>query len=157
MSNIYIKPSAIKDDSHKHSVSTITDFTTQVESLINSKLAANDAMLFKGTIGEDSMVTELPEVHEVGWTYKVATPGVYAGEQCEIGDLILCIASGEVANDADWTIVQTNNDGCVSGPASALSGNFAMFDGESGKLITDSTYSPMSFANKVHTHDCGTW
>lgn len=157
MSNIYIKPSAIKDDSHKHSVSTITDFTIQVESLINSKLAANDAMLFKGTIGADSVVTELPEVHEVGWTYKVATPGVYAGQQCEIGDLILCITSGEVANDADWTVVQTNNDGCVSGPASATAGHFAMFDGESGRVIADSMYSSFSFAPAKHTHDCGTW
>ena len=149
----------VGNDSHAHTVSTITDFTASVDDRINAKVAANDAMVFKGTIGTSGTITALPTTHEVGWTYKVSSAGTYAGQNCEVGDLILCTTDGTSANDAHWTVVQTNNDGCVSGPASATSGNFAAFDGATGKLIKDSGYNSNSFqpagsyAAASHTHD----
>ena len=54
-------------------------------------IAANDAMIFKGTIGasaDSPTVTALPDTHSIGWSYKVITAGTYAGNVCEIGDLI---------------------------------------------------------------------
>ena len=149
----------VGNDSHTHTVTTITDFTASVDDRIDAKVAANDAMVFKGTIGTSGTITALPATHKVGWTYKVSSAGTYAGQNCEVGDLILCTTDGTSANDAHWTVVQTNNDGCVSGPASAISGNFAAFDGATGKLIKDSGYNSNSFqpagsyAAASHTHD----
>ena len=120
---------------------------------VDQSFAANDAMIFKGTIGSSgATVTALPDTHSIGWTYRVLTAGTYAGVKCEIGDLIICITDGTSANNAHWTVAQTNLDGAVIGPTSATSGNFVLFDGTSGKLIKNSSYSPSSFAAAGHTH-----
>ena len=120
---------------------------------VDQSFAANDAMIFKGTIGSSgATVTALPATHSIGWTYRVLTAGTYAGVKCEIGDLIICITDGTAANDAHWTVAQTNLDGAVIGPASATSGNIALFDGTTGKLIKNSSYSPSSFSAAGHTH-----
>ena len=98
-----------------------------------------DAMIFKGTIGSSGATTaSLPDIHSRGWTYKVITAGTYAGQVCEVGDLIACISSGTTASNADWTVIQSNIDGAVTGPASSTANHVAVFDGTSGKLIKDS-------------------
>lgn len=45
--------------------------------------------------------------------------------------------------------------GAVAGPASAVDSRFAAFDGTSGTLIKDSTYSSASFAAAGHSHAFG--
>lgn len=87
--------------------------TTFVTDAISESFAANDAMIFKGTIGTGGTVTALPDTHNIGWTYRVITPDTYAGKKCEIGDLIICITDGTVASDSDWTVAQTNIDGAI--------------------------------------------
>lgn len=104
-------------------------------------IAANDAMIFKGTIGasaDSPTVTALPDTHSIGWSYKVITAGTYAGNVCEIGDLIICVANGTAASNNDWLVVQTNLDGTMTGPASAIGGNIPSFNGTSGKILQDS-------------------
>ncbi len=96
------------------------------------------AMIFKGTIGTGGTVTELPVIHNVGWTYRVITAGTYAGVTCEIGDMITCITTGNADNNSHWTVYQTNIDGAVVGPASATDGRLAVFNGTSGKIVKDS-------------------
>lgn len=103
---------------------------------------ANDAMVFKGTIGSSgATVTSLPATHYQGWTYKVITAGTYAGQSCEIGDMIICVTDGTSASNDHWTVVQANIDGAVTGPASSTNGNVAAFNGTTGKLIKDSGFS----------------
>lgn len=85
--------------------------TTQIATIgyVNDAFKANDAMIFKGTIGSSgATVTTLPAKHEQGWTYKVATAGSYAGQNCEAGDMIICITDGTAVNNTHWTVVQTN-------------------------------------------------
>ena len=78
-------------------------------------LGANDAMVFKGTLGTSGTVTALPTTYQTGWTYRVITAGTYAGQQCEIGDLIIAVADAtDDGTNADWTVVQTNIDGAVT-------------------------------------------
>lgn len=108
--------------------------TAYVIKEINTKLAAADAMIFKGTVNDNA---DLPAAHTLGWTYKVATAGTYAGYKCEVGDMIVCITTGTEANNAHWTVIQSNIDGAVTGPASAVTANIAVFDGTSGKVIKD--------------------
>lgn len=72
---------------------------------------ANDVMIFKGTIGPNgATVTSLPVVHEIGWTYRVAQSGRYIGHDCEVGDMLICIKDGIVADDNDWTYAPIDGD-----------------------------------------------
>ena len=112
--------------------------TAFVQGVVASKLADADALTFEGTLGSGGTVSSLPSVHTKGWTYKVATAGKYAGQNCEVGDLVICTTSGTTANDSHWSVVQANIDGAVTGPASSTSGNVVLFDGSSGKIIKDS-------------------
>ena len=81
-----------------------------VYSAISNGIAAADALIYKGTIGTSGTVTALPTTHKVGWTYRVTTAGTYAGQNCEVGDLITAIVarSGSGNANSDWTVVQTN-------------------------------------------------
>ena len=122
---------------------------------VDNSFAANDAMVFKGTIGPSgSTVTALPASHSAGDTYRVNVSATtsYAGVACENGDLIICITDGTSANNAHWTVVQTNIDGAVTGPASATGDRIATFNGTSGKVIKDSGYTTASFAASTHSH-----
>lgn len=118
--------------------------TTQIATtaFVNAAFQANDAMVFKGTIGSSgATVTALPNTHYQGWTYKVITAATYAGKVCEIGDMIICVADGTTAKDSDWTVVQSNVDGAVTGPASSTADHVATFSGTTGKVIKDSGYT----------------
>ena len=107
-------------------------------------MQANDSMEFKGTIGaagSGATVTALPATHEKGWTYKVITAGNYADQNCEVGDMIICVADRTTANNDDWTVVQANTDGTVTGPASSVNNRVAVFNGTTGKVIKDSGFT----------------
>ena len=126
--------------------------TAFVNNAVGAGFAANDAMLFKGTIGTGGTVTALPNTHSIGWTYRVITAGTYAGQSCEIGDLIICIADGTAANNAHWTVAQgniSNMSTVVAGPSSVTSGNIAIFDGTTGKKIKDGGAKISDFLTKT--------
>ena len=130
-----------------------------VYTAIANSFAANDAMIFKGTLGTDGTVTALPATHNIGWTYRVITAGTYAGKVCEVGDLIICITDGTAANDAHWTVAQTNIDGAVVGPTSATDGHVVVFSGSSGRIVRSSGFtiaasvpSGAKFTDTVYTH-----
>ena len=123
-----------------------------VDSQISSALTGTaDAMVFKGTIGS-SMASPAPTVvavptnsYSIGDTYRVVTAGTYAGETCEIGDLLIAIRNGPatgstVIND-DWTIAQGNLDGVVIGPTNSTAQHVARFKDTTGKEIEDSGYT----------------
>lgn len=111
--------------------------TTQIATteFVNNTLSYANAMVFKGTLGTGGTTATLPTTHEAGWTYKVVTSGTYAGMVCQEGDLVICINDRNTANNDDWTSVQVNDDGLVTGPASVTSGHIAVFDGTSGRII----------------------
>ena len=118
--------------------------TTQIATtaFVQAAFQANDAMVFKGTIGSSgATVSELPATHSLGWTYKVSTAGTYAGQACEIGDIIMCVSDGTAASNADWTVIQGNTDGVVVGPASSTDAHVVIFNGASGKDVADSGFT----------------
>lgn len=96
---------------------------------------------FRGVVNSTS---GLPTVnYKAGWLYSVQEAGTYAGNVCEVGDLIICIkdyASGSAAN-SDWAVLQANLDGAVIGPASSVAAHVVVFDGTSGKRIKDSGFT----------------
>jgi hypothetical protein len=140
---------------------TLTGATTAipradaVKTYIDNFLGANDAMVFKGTIGTSpATIQTLPTTYSAGWAYRVVTAAVYAGINTEVGDLIIAVIDREGSGNvnSDWTVVQTNLDGAVIGPASAVAANFASFNGTTGKLIADSGFNGTSFSLADHTH-----
>lgn len=119
----------------------------------DSILGANDAMIFKGTLGTDGTVTALPATHQTGWTYRVITAGSYAGQDCEVGDLVICIADGSSANNAHWTVAQTNIDGAVTHDAALTADTIVLGAGngsvKSGTLKESDIATQTDLAEKV--------
>lgn len=107
--------------------STSIATTSFVQTEIADKLAAADALVFKGTVEK---AEDLPTITNemVGWTYKATKAFELTSGKVEPGDMIICTGSG-------WSIIQTNIDGAVTGPTSSKDGEIALFDGTTGKVI----------------------
>lgn len=118
-------------------------------------LLGNMAMKQPGTVSADG---GLPEAdYEAGESWRVTESGEYAGQQCEPGDLIICVNGYEegTASDADFMVVQANIDGAVTGPDVAVDANVVIFDGTTGKKIKDSNVTIASVSDaiaKAHEH-----
>jgi hypothetical protein len=124
------------------SSSTAIPRADAVITYVDSLLAANDAMIFKGTIGAGGTPGTLPTgTISAGWTYRVVATGTYAGVVCEIGDLVIGVADALGNVNSTWTVAQTNIDGAVVGPASSTDNRFALFNGATGKIIKDAGFS----------------
>lgn len=135
--------------------------TTQIATtaFVQNALAGLNALVFKGSIGTGGDVTALPASHSVGDTYVVSTAATYAGQKCEVGDMIICKKTGTKAANADWTIVQANLDGVVIGASSSSASNIAVFADASGKKLKDSGFTigksvpaDAVFTDTVYTH-----
>jgi hypothetical protein len=144
---------------------TALPYTYVSQAELNNLLSANDAVLFKGTIGTGGTITALPTTHSAGWAYKVIEAGTYAGKVCEIGDLLLAIVdrTGTGNTDGDWAVFQTNTEiftRSITIPTTGWSTGSAPFTREitvSGILSTDVPtididLSAVAFANiEAHT------
>lgn len=76
---------------------------------INSSIAASDAMVYLGTVGNSSAnptITSLPSTAKIGSSYKVISDGTYAGIAAEVGDLFVYASVG-------WTLIPSGDDGNV--------------------------------------------
>jgi len=97
-------------------------------------------MQFKGTIGSGGNPGTLPtNGYQAGWTYRVIVAGEYAGQNCEVGDLIIAIAdgpsTGSSVRNADWTVAQTNIDGALYKGSTYTNGQL-LVAGSSGAVNT---------------------
>jgi hypothetical protein len=107
-------------------------------------------MIFKGTLGTAGTITALPTgTVNAGWTYRVITAGTYAGVVSEIGDLVIAVADALGNINSTWTVVQTNIDGAVVGPASSTTNALAVFNGTTGKLIQNSSFVPTTVGGNL--------
>lgn len=131
-----------------------------VKVYVDNSFAANDAMIYKGTINASGN-PNYPAA-DAGHTYKISATGKIggaSGPNVEIGDTIICTVDGSAAGThaavgANWTIVQSNLDGAVIGPAASTAGGFARFNGTTGKLLQDSaaTLATADYANASVTY-----
>ena len=109
------------------------------------------------TVGVVDSSTPLPASdYSVGQTFRVAEAGTYAGQDCEVGDLIIVISDyADSAKDSDFLVVQANVDGAVTGPDASTDANIVVFDGITGKKIKDSSVTIASVSDaiaKAHEH-----
>lgn len=130
-----------------------TDLTNKT--YVDGLLAANDAMVFKGTVGtggtHEIAAFNALVVYNAGWAYKVITAGTIKGVVAEIGDMFVAtVDRASLGVDADWVVLQTNIDGAVVGPAASITDNaIAIFNGVTGKIIEDSAVVITGAANTI--------
>lgn len=126
---------------------TLVPSQNAVKAYADGLIAANDAMVFKGVI--DASANPNYPASNRGDTYRVSVAGKIggaSGPNVEAGDLLIALTDGTASGTqatvgAQWTIVQTNIDGAVVGPASATASNIALFSGTTGKVLTDGGFS----------------
>ena len=122
---------------------TLSNVETEIEHLRDVVAALeNGGASFKGTL---TSTNGLPTVgYKAGWQYVVAEAGTYAGKEAEVGEMFIAIrdyASGSANAQKDWTLLQVNIVGAVTGPASSVTNRVAIFDGTTGKTIKDSGFT----------------
>lgn len=117
---------------------------------VNNKMESLDAMLYMGVVNSND---DLPSEHVSGWMFRVGTAGTYAGQKCEVGDMIICNTTGTVFDSTHWNVIQANIDGAIVGPAEATDENILVFDGTTGKVIKDSGKSFSDFYTKEETEE----
>ena len=115
-----------------------------IQNKINQSFTANDAMRFKGTIGLKSLNNytingsdaEFPsKTAAVGDTYRVVSAGQYAGVQCEVGDLLICIKADPTGETTAWTVAQTNINGQIYHTINGTQKGFYSNDTESFSIF----------------------
>lgn len=110
-----------------------------------------DAMVFKGIVIQDS---DLPASgYSAGWTYRAAADGIYKGEYCEVGDLIIAINDydSSTASNADWAKIEHNIDGALfmGHAGSALSDGTKLLNVTGGGVVTTSSSTVGSLTKPV--------
>lgn len=131
----------VADNKHLWDSKTIQD-------KINQSFVANDAMRFKGTIGLTStnnyiingIQAEFPsKTATVGDTYRVVTAGMYAGIQCEVGDLLICITADSTGTNTAWTVAQTNINGQIYHTINGVQKGFYSNDTDTFSIFAPTT------------------
>ncbi len=114
-----------------------------VELAIAAALANADVMEYKGV--KDCSANPNYPAADAGHVYVVSVAGKIggaSGTEVEAGDMLICktdsSASGNQATvGANWNIIERNDTGVVSGPASSTNDRIATFSGTTGKAIQD--------------------
>lgn len=117
---------------------------------IDDKIAASEvgAVMFHGSVTAYSAITG--DSYKKGWYWLVGTngAGTYAGQACEVGDMIFAIKDkGSSAADGDFTVVQNNltagsADPLMDGTKSV--GTSAKYAREDHRHPTDTTRAPLA-------------
>lgn len=138
-----IKP--IKDELEKKALIDNPEFTGIIsvngeEVALKSyveQLISNLPSAAPGIVDDNNSIPE--NGYKAGQTWRVISKGTYAGQKCEIGDLIICVSDYKDSySDDDFIVVQVNIDGAITGPESSTDGEVVIFSGVSGKVIKNS-------------------
>jgi len=103
------------------------------------------AMVYKGTVNSNS---DLPTTGvQAGWTYVVATAGTYAGQACEVGDMIIAKDSTPT-----WNVINGENQVTNSNPTivagASTSSTIATVDGTAITAKVSVTAGSATIASK---------
>ena len=102
------------DDGTDNIASSDSGIYSYINKKIIDHLAQSDALKYKGTLGVEGKVTELPtkDINN-GDTYKVITSGTYAGKTAKLGDLFIALYTpSDGVNPAKytWELVPSGNE-----------------------------------------------
>lgn len=135
---------------------TVDGETVAVKSYVDGLIAGlGEGITVPGVVDSSH---PLPADYKAGQTFRVAEAGTYAGQKCEVGDLIMVItdhADGS-ASDADFLVIQSNIDGAITSTAETTTvGEIVVFDSVTGKVIKGSSVNISSLNDaiaKAHEH-----
>ena len=124
-------------------IDSSNDTTVATTEFVKKAFNANDAMVFKGVLNASS---EIPTSgYSTGWTYRIGTAGSYAGEACEIGDLLIAINDGPASGDSlialDWIRIEHNIDGALFKGTNAFTNNHVLIADSTNGKVKDSGYT----------------
>jgi predicted small integral membrane protein len=132
-----------------------------IKAYTDALIATANAVVYKGII-DCSNNPNFPAA-DAGWLYIVSVAGKIggeAGQSVEAGDIIICNtdatpSGSDATQGTKWNVIQKNITGAVTGPASSIDGNIAVFDQTTGKLIKDGgvTIASLQNQNANHTGD----
>lgn len=121
-------------DINTHTAATpkaVADGVASANQYTQDLMAAQDAMVFVGTLKADGTITSHNELilptainnvtnityldYKVGWTFRFVEEGTFNGEDIEIGDMLIAVkAKGQEFDINDWTVIQTNISGALT-------------------------------------------
>lgn len=163
-------------------VTAVSDRVTTLEDSITTK-APIENPVFSGVVkvGEDEVALKsyveglfanlvsaepgivdstnpLPENYKAGQHFRVAEAGIYAGVECEVGDLILVAKNyaADTASNEDFMVLQANIDGAVTSTSDTSTiGEIVVFDSVTGKVVKGAGVQIASLNDaiaKAHEH-----
>ena len=98
-------------------VATLNVYTSaQVDTKIQERLKALDALTFKGTLGTGGTLAAAPTTNvSVGDLYKIVSQGTYGGEACKTGDMLIAqgtedAATGYITGTITWVYVPSGDE-----------------------------------------------
>lgn len=81
--NIQTTAEQVKMKDAEQGESSVQQEIEALREAVKNVLAANDAMVFKGVVNQDSDIAAAD--YQAGWTYKVGTAGTYQGTEMRGG------------------------------------------------------------------------
>lgn len=152
--DIYLRQlnQSISSDSSDDGIPTSAAVYKAVQGALSE---AGQALQVKGAV---STSNPLPQSdYKAGWTYIVSEAGTYANEQCEAGDMLICVCDYSGTNtDNDWIAIQRNIDIATTTTAGMVKSVFLasgvvpqgyVYVEEDGKMYVES----VSFADTART------
>lgn len=122
---------------------------------LQEAISTVDAMKFKGTLAADGTITstdtsinnkKLTTLTNIknGWTFKAAATIAASvlnidGKAIEVGDMVIACGDMATYDATKFSVIQTNVDGIVIGPASSNDETIVVFNGVTGKAVKAST------------------
>lgn len=133
-------------DAHGHLIA-LGSMPVPTKKYVDDKLgdlagALDTSLILRGVIGSGDGMKTMDAANtaaEVGDIYKIGTAGTYAGQVCQVGDMIICVSKDPV----EWVVIQANTDiasdaylGLVKGgfTTSESARNFAVQIGTDGTM-----------------------
>ena len=108
------------------------------------------AMVYKGVVDG---TTGLPTTNiTAGWTYVVAAAGTYAGQACEVGDMIIAKNTTATPTNSDWNVIngenQVTNAGATITAGAGTATTIATVDGTNITAQVSVTAGTATIASK---------
>ena len=100
-------------DAHGHLIA-LGSMPVPTKKYVDDKLgdlagALDTSLILRGVIGSGDGMKTMEAANtaaEVGDIYKIGTAGTYAGQVCQVGDMIICVSKDPV----EWVVIQANTD-----------------------------------------------
>ena len=151
-------------DAHGHLIA-LGSMPVPTKKYVDDKLgdlagALDTSLILRGVIGSGDGMKTMEAANtaaEVGDIYKIGTAGTYAGQVCQVGDMIICVSKDPV----EWVVIQANTDiasdqylGLVKGgfTTSESARNFAVQIGTDGTMWVNVPFEYTNTSKSVVTN-----